>query len=379
MQYPRRKKPRKISDAVFRGKKSAYSFQVFPIAADIDDTPAVFIIARRRTDKLGHGHQSAVCIGETSSITSELKKHKRAKCVKNNEPNVICVMEEENAAVRARVLEDLIAARKFGCIQNVYDFTIKPKSYERPKASRPAKRIVPEIVVDKKPVPTNSRATQPTAKKAVATGKSAKPEKKNKSDLRTVTAKPSKPARAKAAKSPARQAVVAPVVAKRKPSATAVRSKIKLASSAKKPLLKAVPATRAKSSRPTPVPAAKRSSAERLAGSKQLVVKRQPAVKPKSSPAKTVKKGTTVRSKTVVSKRGKAAAAKKATTTKAKPTVKSKTPAKRAAAAGTRSRVSSGVDSNGRQHRLSKPEKPVGKRAKSRTDSKPGTRRKAAA
>ncbi len=55
MQHSRSKRPPKIGDAVFRGQKSAYEFQVFPLTDEIADTPAVFFISRRSKDKLGAG------------------------------------------------------------------------------------------------------------------------------------------------------------------------------------------------------------------------------------------------------------------------------------------------------------------------------------
>ena len=401
MQYPRKKKPRKISDAVFRGKKSAYSFQVFPLTAEIADTPAVFIISRRRTDKLGHGHQSAVCIGETNSISSELKKHKRAKCVKNNEPNVVCLLEEPSSTARAGVLADISAAHKFGCIQNVYDSTIKPKSYEPPKPTRRAKRIVPEISAKPEPVPAKRDAAKPkkaAARPASGTGGKAKPvapksaarsERKNavrktaSSKPRTVAPKPAaKPLRAKrkptAAPVPAkRKSTTAPAPTRRKPAA-AVKKTVAKTPAVKKAVAKTAPAKRAKPSRTAAaVPAAKRVAAKRIAKTPATAkpVKKQPVPKRKH----VVKKAADVKAKIATTKRPKPVPAKNAKAAKARQPIKSAAKKRPTATAGTRSRVSGSVDSDRRQHRLSKQEKPVNKRAKSRADGKSRPRKKAAA
>src|SRR5690242_9668590 len=111
MKHPRSKKLKRISEAVFRGKKSQYSFDVFPITNDIEDSPAVYIFSRRQLDKFGHGHHFVSCIGETDSVLAEVKRHKRNKCVKQNESNVVCILREDNEAKRAGMIDDLKANR----------------------------------------------------------------------------------------------------------------------------------------------------------------------------------------------------------------------------------------------------------------------------
>src|SRR5829696_2915083 len=241
MQYPRTKKPRKISDAVFRGKLSAYNFQVFPLTADIADTPGVFILSRRRTDKFGHGHQSAVCIGETNSIAAELKKHKRAKCVKNNEPNVVCILTEENAAARTGVIKDLTAARKFGCIRNVYDSTIKPKSYEPIKLSGRRRSVAPAPVPEVKPAPVKGKPEQKPVAKAALTKAATKPSVKTKPRAAKATkAKPIKPVAVAAPKRKATRPVAASKTKRSKAATAPKRTSIKPVAPAKKYVVKDV-------------------------------------------------------------------------------------------------------------------------------------------
>ena len=114
---------RKLSDALFRGKDTEHSFKVYPLKAAITDQPAVFIISRRITDRYGRGHHVAVCIGETESTQAELKKHKRASCVKDHGANVVCLLRERDIETRLDVIADLTAHRSFSCIRNKY----KPK------------------------------------------------------------------------------------------------------------------------------------------------------------------------------------------------------------------------------------------------------------
>jgi len=138
---------RKLADALFRGQNSDHLFKVYPVAAAITDQPAVFIIARRIIDRRGHGHQLAVCIGETESTLKELKKHKRAPCAKENAANVVCLLKEKDAKIRETVIKDLLARRPFVCIRNVYKPKIIAKVRRASKpvakpASSPAERAV---------------------------------------------------------------------------------------------------------------------------------------------------------------------------------------------------------------------------------------------
>jgi hypothetical protein len=113
-----RKKSPKISEAIFRGKKSLYSFEVFPLSAELEESPGIYVISKRITDKRGKGHHAFVCIGQTDSILSEIKKHQKGKCVKQNAANVICLLKEADAKNREKIEADLKAAHSTNCNYN---------------------------------------------------------------------------------------------------------------------------------------------------------------------------------------------------------------------------------------------------------------------
>ncbi len=113
-----RKKSAKISEAIFRGKKSLYNFEVFPLTAEIEETSGIYVISKRKTDKLGKGHHAFVCIGQTDSILGEIKKHQKGKCVKQNSANVICLLKEVDARNREKIEADLKAAHATVCNYN---------------------------------------------------------------------------------------------------------------------------------------------------------------------------------------------------------------------------------------------------------------------
>ena len=114
---PVQKKIKPISSAVVRGKSGRYDFEVFPIDAELKDGSAIYVISKRVTDKRGRGHHKFVCIGQTTSLLGEIKKHKKDKCIKQHKANVICLLREENEPVRLKIETDLREAHSIACNQ----------------------------------------------------------------------------------------------------------------------------------------------------------------------------------------------------------------------------------------------------------------------
>jgi len=110
-----KKKSQKISEAVFRGKKTNYNFEVFPLEAEFEDVPAIYIISKRINDKFGKGHHRFVCIGQTESVLGDIKKHTKGKCIKQNKANVICILAETEEKNRLRIEADLREAHAIAC------------------------------------------------------------------------------------------------------------------------------------------------------------------------------------------------------------------------------------------------------------------------
>lgn len=112
---PRKKPVRPISSAVFRGKKSQYDFKVFSIDEKFEPLQAVYIISRRITDRRKRGHHKLICIGQTDSVSEGIQMHKKGKCIRQNEANVICLLKEENEINRLRIEADLREAHSVIC------------------------------------------------------------------------------------------------------------------------------------------------------------------------------------------------------------------------------------------------------------------------
>lgn len=112
---PRKKKAKPIGSAIFRGKKERYGFEVFPLDAEFEDVSAIYVISKRKIDKRKKGHHALVCIGQTESVLGEIKRHKKGKCVKKYQANVISILPEENEQKRLRIETDLKAAHTVVC------------------------------------------------------------------------------------------------------------------------------------------------------------------------------------------------------------------------------------------------------------------------
>ena len=357
MKRSQKRKSAKISEAVFRGKKSLYGFEVFPLtAADIQDGPAVFIISRRRIDKFGRGHHVAVCIGETDSIRAEIKKHKRAKCVKQNAANVVCILGEMNEAKRSNVIDDLTAAREFSCVRNSDESNIR----RSPNVNR--------LVF----APVELPRSKPSRTRPVAAKSADEPEPNSK--------------RTAAKKSQAKR----PAKSKPVKTAESARSRHKTAKASRKPVKTVAPKkAKPKSARPGAAPASERASAK---GAVPAAAKARPSTTKRKISTPDTKR------KVVAAKRTAAAPVKKAGSPKPKPrapkpavkkaaaTAAAKrknsisSPAKRKTTASkTGTRVQGGVDSDRRQHRLPKPKRAAKRTTKARAAGKPGPRKKAAA
>lgn len=112
---PRKRKVKVFGAAIFRGKKARYDFQVFPVDGEFEDAAAIYIISRRVVDKRQRAHHKMVCIGQTNSIFSELKKHLKGKCFKQFQANAISVLREENEQKRLKIEADLKSAHTIPC------------------------------------------------------------------------------------------------------------------------------------------------------------------------------------------------------------------------------------------------------------------------
>lgn len=116
VQKPKKKKAKAISSAVFRGKKERYDFQVFPLDALFEQTatPAVYVISKRKTDRNKRAHHALLCIGQTDSVSVEIKRHQK-NCIKKHAANVISLLPETNEKKRLKIEEDLKAAHSLAC------------------------------------------------------------------------------------------------------------------------------------------------------------------------------------------------------------------------------------------------------------------------
>jgi hypothetical protein len=111
-----KKKSSKIGEAVFRGKKMHYNFEMFPLDIEIEPIPAVYLITKRKLDKQGKGHHALICVGQAESLSEDLKKHVKGKCIKKLKANVVCVLQNDNEKSRLKIEEDLKLSFAVPCL-----------------------------------------------------------------------------------------------------------------------------------------------------------------------------------------------------------------------------------------------------------------------
>lgn len=101
----------KIGTAVFRGRKTIYNFEVFPLETEeLADKSGVYIISRRKTDERGKGHHLLVSVGQTAELEKEIAKQRKLKTVKKKSANVVCLHFSEDEKQRLKIEEDLRSA-----------------------------------------------------------------------------------------------------------------------------------------------------------------------------------------------------------------------------------------------------------------------------
>lgn len=260
MQRSPRKRTSKISEAVFRGRRSFYSFEVFPLTAkDIEDAAGVFIISRRRTDKFGSGHHATICVGETRSILAEIRRHKRAKCVKQTAANVVCFLREEKPETRLGVVEDLVSSRTFNCVRNEIRTAIKPRPAIvefKPEPRR--RRVVPAEPSAEEAGAAKKKAATSKAKPKTKAASKAKPRTNSKTVKKTPSAAKKAVAKSKTPPKTKTSSKVKPAkpTTKKRTAAAAPRSK----RAAAKPVAKDKPVARKSTFRKSPAATKKRAA-----------------------------------------------------------------------------------------------------------------------
>ena len=366
----RKRRSAKISDAVFRGKKGDHTFEVYPFGGEVPDEAAVFILSRRKLLRSGHVSHAVSCIGETLSVAAELKKHRRSKCVKTNESNVICVLREENEKNRNLKLIDLTSARMFGCVRGVFETTMlrKPDALHlaaarppEPKLRRTPKIQKPET--DETPIEQSQK--RPTAAKPKSLRAGSKP--KAKADGRSVKAK----------------AASGQLTKPKKPFAAAARIKNANLKTVKTRSQKSEPTAKRNDKKAKDAKAARTSSANvGNARPKAFKFDSTTSVARSTGVKRSVSKSRSAASKKPISAIGPANAVSKRSKQKTEARPKSATAAasiSKRTAAKARKGIQGGLDRDRGQHRLSKQKGAVRRKSKTGTDSGSGTRKKAAA
>lgn len=84
-----------------------YEFHVYYIGQRFDARAAVYFIVNRMTDPAGRVNYHRIFVGETGDISQKLDEHPKIDCFKSEGANRICVLYEDDEALRKRTVENL--------------------------------------------------------------------------------------------------------------------------------------------------------------------------------------------------------------------------------------------------------------------------------
>ena len=145
-----------IGEATFRGKKTPYNFEVYPLNIEFNEVPAVYVISRRKVDKHGRAHHAIVHVGQTESLAAEVKTQRKGKYLKQYQANVVSVLLSESEKSRAAIEADLKSACALRWNRTLKNTDLpKPPRKQKPKAETAAQETA-EVKIPK---------TAPKAKK----------------------------------------------------------------------------------------------------------------------------------------------------------------------------------------------------------------------
>jgi hypothetical protein len=105
----------KIATAVFSGKSgNKYNFDVYPFGQAFNAVGAIYIFTTR-TVANGAGSHRFAYIGQTGDLSERFDDHHKAKDIRAQYPNCICIHVENDEDLRCAIESDLIACNKTPC------------------------------------------------------------------------------------------------------------------------------------------------------------------------------------------------------------------------------------------------------------------------
>ena len=99
----------------FDANDAAYTFDVYPVDADLNATGAVYVVARRRQADDGSFAYDPVYIGQTEDISKHLANHPRRACFREYDADVVCVFTDDEKTTRQEIETVLLQRHEAPC------------------------------------------------------------------------------------------------------------------------------------------------------------------------------------------------------------------------------------------------------------------------
>ena len=106
----------KLDTATFTGRSGReYSFRIYPWEHQFKALPAVYVVTERAVEPNSAPTFSPVYVGLTADLSQIFAGHEKHECFQMYYANTIAVLPEADAAGRARIEQDLVAALNPPC------------------------------------------------------------------------------------------------------------------------------------------------------------------------------------------------------------------------------------------------------------------------
>ncbi len=104
-------KTTKIDSITLSGASGAeYTLRIYVWETAFKAVPGVYVVASRDVDPNRSTSYTPIFVGTTDDLSTAFGAHPRSECFQMYLANVIGVVHQKDAAVRARIADDLIAA-----------------------------------------------------------------------------------------------------------------------------------------------------------------------------------------------------------------------------------------------------------------------------
>lgn len=92
-----------------------YTFNIYDLNSSWNEVSVVYLVTRAFTKENGKLYHSLIYIGQTDNLKERFSNHHKQNCFNIKNANRLCLIVENNEAVRLQIESDLIKGNKAPC------------------------------------------------------------------------------------------------------------------------------------------------------------------------------------------------------------------------------------------------------------------------